>query len=91
MSYINGKTFRPRFSFFLFLTSPCYIFILNFFRDISRIMASSSLINQLSPVRKRMLNLNKRNVIKVTTEKLGSHSEGNVMNKTYKQHINDKV
>ena len=82
MSYINGKTFKPKFSLYLFL--PAIFSFSIFFEMFPELRQVARLINQLSPVRKRILNLNKRNVIKVTTEKLGSHSEGNVMNKTYK-------
>lgn len=80
--------------FFVFLLSPpCCIFNLNLFRDISQIKARSSLINELFRVRKRKLNLFKRNVIKlmISIEKLGFHQEGNVMNETYIKDINGKA
>ena len=75
---LEGKVFL-----ILSLRSSYCIFILDFFRDISKIKAKNSLVNEPLRVRKRKLNLYKGNVIKVRSEKLRFHKKGNAMKEIY--------
>ena len=64
-------------------------FSLDIFRGISKLRQETR--KKLLRVRKRKINLYKRNVIKVRSEKLRFHKEGNVMNEIYLYDIKDKA
>lgn len=74
---------KAKFFLILSLRSSYCIFIVDFFRDISKIKAKNSLVNEPLRVRKRKLNLYKGNVIKVRSEKLRFHKKGNAMKEIY--------